>query len=52
MIGDDDPDSFAFPNPALLGEFTEDDFVNWDKTTPHKPEAHTFVELMKRKVAA
>ena len=47
MIGDDDPDSFAFLNPALLGEFTEDDFVNWDAATPHKPKAHQFIELMK-----
>ena len=52
MIGADDPDSFAFLNPSLLGEFTKEDFANWDATTPHKPKAHTFVELMKRKEAA
>ena len=52
MIGDDDPDSFAFLNPALLDEFTKADFTNWDKITPHKPKENTFVELMKRKEAA
>ena len=52
MVGADDPDSFAFLNPSLLGEFTEEDFASWDATTPHKPKAHTFVELMKRKEAA
>ena len=52
MIGADDPDSFAFLNPSLLGEFTEEDFAEWDATTPHKPKSHTFVELMKRKEAA
>ena len=51
MIGDDDPDSFAFLNPALLDEFTKADFANWDKITPHKPKANTFVELMRRKEA-
>ena len=51
MIGDDDPESFAFLNPALLDEFTKADFANWDKITPHKPKANTFVELMKRKEA-
>ncbi|MDA7896084.1 hypothetical protein N9B47_00290 [bacterium] len=52
MVGADDADSFAFLNPSLLGEFTEEDFANWDEATPHKPKAHTFVELMKRKEAA
>lgn len=52
MIGDDDPDSFAFLNPSLLGEFTKEDFSSWDEATPHKPKSHTFVELMKKKEAA
>jgi hypothetical protein len=52
MVGADDPESFAFLNPALLDEFTKADFTNWDKITPHKPKENTFVELMKRKEAA
>jgi len=52
MIGDDDPESFAFLNPALLEEFTKADFADWDKTMPHKPKKNTFVELMSRKEAA
>ncbi|MDB4488540.1 hypothetical protein N9017_00325 [Akkermansiaceae bacterium] len=52
MVGADDADSFAFLNPSLLEEFTEEDFASWDATTPHKPKSHTFVELMKRKEAA
>jgi hypothetical protein len=52
MVGADDADSFAFLNPSLLSQFTKEDFVSWDATTPHKPKAHTFVELMKRKEAA
>ncbi len=51
MIGDDDPDSFAFLNPSLLGEFTEEDFAEWDAATPHKPKAHRFIELMKEVAA-
>ena len=52
MVGADDADSFAFLNPSLLEEFTEEDFVSWDEAIPHKPKSHTFVELMKRKEAA
>ena len=52
MVGADDADSFAFLNPSSLGEFTEEEFANWDAATPHKPKSHTFVELMKRKEAA
>ena len=51
MIGDDDPESFAFLNPALLEEFTKADFTDWDKTMPHKPKENTFVELMERRAA-
>ena len=51
MIGDDDPESFAFLNPALLEEFTKADFADWDKKTPRKPKENTFVELMERRAA-
>jgi hypothetical protein len=52
MLGSDDAESFAILNPKHLGQFSKEDYKEWDRNCPKQNKQNTFVELMKQEVAA
>lgn len=51
ILGSDDDESFVILNPKHLGEFSKEDFAEWDANCPKRNKQNTFVELMKEVAA-